>query len=289
MTASRASRARGRGGAAPARWALVTVAALDLRKRPNHRSELGSQLLAGELVRVERRSPDGLWWRVRGPDGYPGWARSWGLASLTPAGASAWRRRATARVRVPYTMISSRPEGGKPVSPAYLNARFVPLGRRGGWREVELPGGDRGWIEERNLSLGRTRRPMSLAARIHRLLGTPYLWGGRTAMGLDCSGFVQMVLMETGISPPRDAHDQWRVARPLGRGARRRAGDLVFFGPRRGRVGHVGILLDPNTYAHARGMVRLNSLDPDNPMYDSELAATVRGFGRLGTRTRPAP
>src|SRR5262245_52322950 len=133
MTGARASRSRSRDGAASSRWALVTVAALDLRKRPNHRSELGSQLLLGEIVRAERRSPDGLWWRVRGPDGYPGWARSWGLAALTPREASAWRRRATARVRVPYTMIASRQHGGRPVSPAYLHARLVPLGRLGGW------------------------------------------------------------------------------------------------------------------------------------------------------------
>src|SRR5262249_54573453 len=152
-----------------------------------------------------------------------------------------------------------------------------------------VPGGTRGWVESRHLSLGPPRRPMTLAARIHRLVGTPYLWGGRTAMGLDCSGFVQLVLMEDGISPPRDAHDQWRAARRVGKRARRRAGYLVFFGISRGRVGHLGILLDPSTYAHARGVVRLNSLDPDNPMFDSELAATVRGFGRLGQRARPVP
>jgi hypothetical protein len=270
------------------RWALVTVAALDLRKRPNHRAELGSQLLAGELVSVEQHAPGGLWWRVRGPDGYPGWARSWGLESLGDKDAAAWRRRASARVRVPYAMITTRPGGGRTVSPAYLHARLAPLSGRGRWQEVELPGGGRGWIERRHLSLGRPR-PAKLAARVHRLLGTPYLWGGRTAMGLDCSGFVQLVLMEAGLSPPRDAHDQWRAARALGSRACRRPGDLVFFGPRRGRVGHVGILLDPSTYAHARGVVRVNSLKPGNHLYDSELAATVRGFGRLERTSRQVP
>jgi SH3-like domain-containing protein len=277
-----------RKGRRALRWGLVTVAALDLRKRPDHRSELGSQLLAGELVSVERRSQDGLWWRVRGLDGYPGWARSWGLALVTERAAALWRRRASARVRVPYTRVLSGPGRGNVVSPAYLHARLAPLTRRGRWQQVELPGGSHGWVEARHLSLGRPR-PATLAARVERLLGTPYLWGGRTAMGLDCSGFVQMVLMKAGLSPPRDAHDQWRAARRVGRGARRRPGDLVFFGPRRGRVGHVGILLDPSTYAHARGVVRLNSLDPGNPLYDSELAETVRGFGRLSKRARLAP
>lgn len=258
---------------------MVTIAALDLRKRPEHSSELGSQLLAGELAQVERRSPDGLWWRVRGPDGYPGWARVWGLAPLGEREAARWRRHSTARVRVPYTVIRSGPGRGTIVSPAYLHSRFVPLETRGAWRAVLLPGGGRGWIERRHLAVGRARRP-TLRQRIQQLLGTPYLWGGRTAMGLDCSGFVQMVLMEDGGALPRDAHEQWLAARKLRRGSSRRAGDLVFFDKRGGRVGHVGILVDPDTFAHARGSVRLNSLVKGNRLYDKDLGDSIRGFGR---------
>ena len=261
------------------RWAVVTVAALDLRKRPNHRAELGSQLLAGELARIERRSPDGQWWRVRGPDGYPGCARAWGLRAWSEREAAGWRRRARARVRVPYTVVRSGPGRGAIVSPAYLHSRFEPLETHGAWRAVRLPAGGRGWIERRHLSLGRPRGE-SLRQRVRQLLGVPYLWGGRTAMGLDCSGFVQMVLMRGDVTLPRDAHDQWLSSRRLSRGVSPRAGDLVFFGPRRGRVGHVGILLDQDTYAHARGSVRVNSLKSDNRLYDNELSDTLRGFGR---------
>ena len=269
-------RAREKAGG---RWAVVTVAAVDVRKRPDHRAELGSQLLAGELARIERRSPDGQWWRVRGPDGYPGWARAWGLAAWSEREAAAWRRRAKARVRVPYTVVRSRPGRGAIMSPAYLHSRFEPLETRGAWRAVRLPGGGRGWIERRHLSLGRPRGG-SLRERVGQLLGVPYLWGGRTAMGLDCSGFVQMVLMRGDMTLPRDAHDQWLSSRKLARGVSPRAGDLVFFGRGRGRVGHVGILLDRDTYAHARGSVRVNRLDPGNRLYDKELSDTIRGFGR---------
>jgi gamma-D-glutamyl-L-lysine dipeptidyl-peptidase len=279
----KSSRQRRSGRAAGGRWAVVTVAALDLRKRPNHRSELGSQLLAGEVAQVERRSVDGLWWRVRGPDGYPGWARAWGLALSSEAEASRWRRRATARVRVPYTVVRGGPGRGAILSPAYLHSRFAPLETRGAWREVVLPAGGRGWIERRHLALGRAPRS-TLRQRVERLLGTPYLWGGRTAMGLDCSGFVQMITMEDGARLPRDAHDQWLATKRLSR-SRPRAGDLVFFGSRRGRVGHVGILLDRATYAHARGSVRLNSLIHGNQRYDKELGDTVRGYGRLPRRS----
>jgi gamma-D-glutamyl-L-lysine dipeptidyl-peptidase len=273
------ARGRRRATGATPRWTVVTTAALDLRRRPSHRAELGSQLLLGELALLERRSPDGLWWRVRGPDGYPGWARSWGLRLLDPRQAARWRRQAHAVLQVPYAVVRRGPGRGGIVTPAYLHSRLLPLEARGAWQAVELPGGERGWIERRHLrGWGPARR--RLGERIGQLLGTPYLWGGRTAMALDCSGFVQMVLMDELGPLPRDAHDQWLAARRLPRGARRRAGDLVFFARPGGRVGHVGVLLDTDTYAHARGTVHLSSLDPCNKIYDKELADTVRGFGR---------
>lgn len=260
------------------RWAVVTTAALDLRKRPSHRAELGSQLLAGEVARIRRRSRDGAWWRIEGDDGYPGWARSWGLRELAPAEAKAWRRRATARVRVPYTVMRKGPGRGPALGPVFLHSRFVPLRRSGRWRQVETPSG-RGWIESRHLSIGRARRA-SLRSLVQPLLGVPYLWGGRTAMGLDCSGFVQMVMIARGVAVPRDAHDQFLAARRIRKRSDLRPGDLVFFGTRRGRVGHVGILLDPTRFAHARGVVQIASLDPGNRLYDKTLGETVRGFGR---------
>jgi len=258
------------------RRAVVTIAALDVRKRPDHRSELGSQLLCGELVRVLARVDGDRWWRVAGQDGYRGWARSWGLAELPDAGA--WERSARARLVVPCAFVRTRPKGGEVLGPVYLHSRLAPLARQGTWRQVGLPDGRRGWLRERDLAIGRGRR-RPLADLVSDLMGIPYMWGGRTPMGFDCSGFVQQVMAGRNVDLPRDAHDQWRAV-PRIRAGRAGRGDLVFFGPRAGRVGHVGILLGRGVYAHARGVVRLNSLDPSNVLYDSELAESIRGFGR---------
>ena len=103
-------------------------------------------------------------------------------------------------------------------------------------------------------------------------------------MGLDCSGFVQMVMIARGVRVPRDAHDQFLAARRVRKRSELKSGDLVFFGPRRGRIGHVGILLDPTRFAHARGVVQIASLEPDNPLYDKALGDTIRGFGRPSSR-----
>ena len=86
-------------------WAVVSLAALDVRRRPEHRSELTSQLLLGEVVRILGARSGGQWWRVEGlADGYRGWVRSWGLVCVPAARARSWQSKATARVAVTDTM-----------------------------------------------------------------------------------------------------------------------------------------------------------------------------------------
>lgn len=99
-------------------------------------------------------------------------------------------------------------------------------------------------------------------------------------MGLDCSAFTQLVLAEQGMKLPRDSNQQFRATRALGDGEPARSGDLVFFGPVRGRLGHVGLMLGGGYYAHARGEVRINSVDPLNKLWDHELGGQMRGFRR---------
>jgi len=262
------------------RFGVVTLAALDARPRPDHRTELVSQLLLGETVRVLATDRAGHWLRVRNDgDGYVGWVRAWGIRSLGAADASRWRRRAKARIADAYAEVMSEPGRGHQLTPAFWNGRLVAGRSRGRHRQVELPDGRRGWI--RGTALAGAGRPPGIVARIRRLLGTPYLWGGRTPLGFDCSGFVQQVLWEQGVCLPRDAHEQCLATRRSMLDARSlRLGDLVYFGTSRRAVGHVGLALGRGYYAHCRGCVRINSVLADNSMYDIELSNQVVGFGR---------
>lgn len=260
------------------REGLVVSAALDLRRAPDHRSELRSQLLLGERVRVFRTARGDDWARVENRcDGYRGWVRTWGLKLLSAARARDWAGRARARLRLRHAEVRAAPGGGAVVTPVFWNSRLVPGPRRGRWRSVELPDGRRGWLAADAIGPAGARRALSRV--VGELLGTPYLWGGRTPLGFDCSGFVQQVLLVRGIRLPRDAHEQCLACRPLGR-ASLRGGDLVFFGRPRERVSHVGLLLDRHRYAHARGVVRISSLQPRNALYDSELGGMIATFGR---------
>lgn len=94
-----------------------------------------------------------------------------------------------------------------------------------------------------------------------QLLDTPYLWGGRTTFGIDCSGFTQVLLSMCGIDLPRDAYQQETAGEPIESLSRTQPGDLAFFAEEGKRISHVGILLSSEQIIHASGKVRIDQID----------------------------
>jgi len=260
--------------------AVVALAALDLRRRPDHRSEMRSQLLTGEVVDVLGVASGGSWLDVRNrADGYRGWVRAWGLVPASRRRAAGWVQRARARVSEPIVVLRATPAGATSVGPLFLNARVIPGRAAGTFREIELPDGRRGWVPRSALATSTSPRP-SMADRVKSLLGSPYLWGGRTPAGFDCSSYVQQVLAERGVALPRDAWEQRAACRELDHPGQLEEGDLVFFGVPRGRVSHVALALGGGYVTDCRGRVRIVALEPRNPLYDKKLMDQVRGCGR---------
>jgi cell wall-associated NlpC family hydrolase len=259
--------------------AVVSLAALDMRRRPDHRSELTSQLLLGEVVRLVEERPGGQWWRVEGlADGYCGWVRGWGLVRVPGRRARSWQAKARARVAAKVVEVRTGPGRGSLVSPLFLNSRLIAGSRRGSHRRVELPDGRRGWAPA--ASLARPGEHPALLERILSLLGTPYHWGGRTPLGFDCSGFTQQVFAEQGVQLPRDAANQLRASRRLSGPEEPHPGDLVFFAAPGRPPGHVGIGLGGGYFAHCRGAVMISSLDRGNKLCENDLADQVVGWSR---------
>src|SRR5262249_55234980 len=157
-------------------FALVRLSSLDVRRRPNHAAEMGSQLLMGETVRILRRDAADRWNQIENlSDGYRGWVRTWGLHAVTPAARRVWERRATGRPLRNWLEVREGPGRGALVSPLPWGGRVIPGRRRGRFRAVTLPDGARGWVEAAGLGVGRGSAP-SLMRRLSSLMGTPYLW-----------------------------------------------------------------------------------------------------------------
>ncbi len=92
-------------------------------------------------------------------------------------------------------------------------------------------------------------------------LNAPYLWGGRSPLGIDCSGLTQMVYRLQGIDLPRDAYEQAKVGTTLSFVEESEAGDLAFFDDHEGKINHVGLLLENHYIIHAHGKVRIDRID----------------------------
>jgi cell wall-associated NlpC family hydrolase len=223
---------------------IITSALAPLMGEPNPRAEQVSQLVTGETgAVVEDRLP---WLRVaRNLDGYQGWIHRGYLRQVRAAEADAWRRKAG---YLAETAELESLDGRRMQLP--LLARLAPEGD-----EWELASGVRGRVVAGSVHpadalarSARTSRPLDWA-RAH-FAGSPYLWGGITPWGVDCSGLVQTTFAARGTSLPRDSHDQAGQGAPVEAGSVR-PGDLLFFGERGGRITHVAFAGDDDTLVHS--------------------------------------
>lgn len=246
---------------------LIAAPVAPMFAAPDAASEQVSQALLGMAVRVVEER--GEWSRLRTPDGYEGWAASSGLTAA-PEGWTAPFREVDDLWANLRAASDSRQAA---VLHAPIGTQLPQCGEAAGWVQLLLPDGRRLWTEAhraRPKGVGpcRSRSRSAMIRTARRFLGVPYLWGGNSPWGLDCSGFVQLVYRLHGYSLRRDAHMQFADGTPAGAPI---GGDLVFFGPE-GQpecITHVGMMLDDRRYIHAKGSacVRIDVLDPASPTF----------------------
>lgn len=206
---------------------------VDLRREPRPDAAVDTQAIYGERVTVYDEE-EGWAWAQLARDNYVGW-----IAANT-----LWRELSapTHRVRVPRTFIYPGPNIKlPPLNALPLGAEVAIAEERGGFGVTP----ELGFIYRKHLAPCEAKAP-DFVAVAETLQGAPYLWGGKSWMGVDCSGLVQISLLMAGVKAPRDTDMQEAaLGAPLDAGVPLLRGDIVFW------KGHVGVMRDPVTLLHA--------------------------------------
>jgi cell wall-associated NlpC family hydrolase len=233
---------------APRELREVIDAQAPVRRSPSPDAPLDTQALKGERVAVEETTPEGWCRAMLEADGYTGWLPANALAAPGPA--------VTHKVAVPRTLVFPGPSIKlPPIEGLSLGCRLAIV-------RMEEPFAvthSGGYVAARHLAPLDAFAP-DMVAVAEAFLHVPYLWGGKTSLGLDCSGLVQIALAACGVPCPRDSRMQEQALGVPLSPARNlpalRHGDLLFW------KGHVAIARDPDTLIHANAFHMAVAIEP---------------------------
>lgn len=258
-------------------FGLISVSTAQLRGEAKHSSELVSQGLLGQPLRILKEQDD--WYYVQLVDGYLGWMESLSFIPVSRTTLDDWT--SSERVFVLNKNIDVLNEDGNIIT-ELVAANIVSLTEDSSddLTKIKLPNGQSGIVnnlEYLKVSEWRTM-DVDLEAMLdlaNEYMGIPYVWGGATTKGFDCSGFTKTVFLLNGIHLPRDASQQVRCGELINTSENfndLEKGDLLFFGKKvqadqREKITHVAIYLGNLDFIHASGEVRIQSLDPSSSRF----------------------
>ncbi|HUX97667.1 MAG TPA: SH3 domain-containing C40 family peptidase [Bacteroidales bacterium] len=278
-------------------YGVVIMSVINLRQKPAHSEELVSQSIMGTPVRILKNT--GYWMLIQTPDNYIAWTEAGSVQLMTESEFKEWKESEKVifidNSGWIYENIKEEGVVGDVVAGCILKSD----GRKGSFEKVILADGREGYLKSKAVreykkwinELKPSGRELYRVAS--SLMGLPYLWGGRSAKGVDCSGFVQTVYFMNGIILSRDASLQALHGNEvdISNGWNNlETGDLLFFGSVRNskpRVTHVAIYKGDSEFINSAGMVKVNSLDSTRINFSSyrknTLLSARRIIGSVGT------
>ena len=268
------------------RLGVITRNLVAMRAKSDEKSEQTTQGLIGQPIWVQGGQGD--WLFVQTWDSYRAWVQADHVKLLDGEVAYA-STGPVAVIRELFADIFAEPhDRSEVITKATISAELELVRAANGWTEIRLPGGRHGFVRKQDArlvdkDLAQTiwlPEPRKLTETAMRFVGVPYLWGGTSPFGLDCSGFVQLVYHIQGVTLLRDAHMQASDPRamPLDR-TDLAAGDLVFFAgkkPEDKRITHVGMMQDREQFIHSCGDFGVIITPLDDPHYQSIYQRAVR-------------
>lgn len=260
--------------------ALVTISVVNIRSQPKHSAELATQALMGTPLNVLKE--DDGWFLVQTPDQYLAWVDRAGIQLMTEDELESWYRAPKLVFTDLVGYVWKTAEGKEMVSDLVAGDLLTIENESSSHYFISLPDKRKGWVSKSQSQLWenwiatRNTNPETLINTAKLMMGTPYLWGGTSIKGMDCSGFTKTIFYLNGQIIPRDASQQINEGELIDvdkNWEKLQVGDLLFFGEKateekKERVVHVGMWIGNGEFIHSRGLVRISSFDPENPNYD---------------------
>ncbi len=236
-------------------YAVCVVATAPVRKYASDEAEMVTQLLFGETVEVVLKKHNSWMKIICRHDGYNGWIDSKQVVRITEKECSEYEK------DIIYSMdIAGMVSSGKEAFPVLLGSR-LPL-----YDGMHLYIHDEKYLYNGGVIAPQKGKEIDeefFLRLVQKFMHAPYLWGGRSIFGMDCSGFTQIVFALLGCSLPRDASQQVEVGEVIDFINTSKVGDLAFFENEQHKIIHVGILLGDGKIIHASGQVRIDSIDQE--------------------------
>jgi hypothetical protein len=275
-------------------FGIVTVSVGNVRAKPGEKEELTSQALLGTVIKLLKKK-EGYYY-VQLPDRYLGWMDHLSFSAEDRAGAKAWQSSPKVIVLEYFAIVREQPAAASaPVCDAVLGCVLRSAGIRDGWTRVQLADGRSGFLPDsavQDFEIWKSRcKPTAedIEATAMKLMGIPYLWGGASVKGMDCSGFTKTVYSLNGVELLRDADEQATMGIGIDAGnnfEHLHKGDLIFFTRHAGEkeprhITHVAIYLGDRKFIHSSGRVRIGSFDRGSPHFEPSLLARYACARRL--------
>lgn len=268
-------------------WGIVTQSVCNIRGERSQAAEMINQALMGTPVKILKR--DGSWYLVQTPDMYIGWAEDDAVSLRTIQEMDEWRHSKRMIYTSKWGDVANMSKDGI-VSDIVFGSVVQVTGESLFGIDVVLPDGRKGSLKKTDVEdFGKwaaktDHNADELVSFGRTFLGYPYLWGGISHKGVDCSGFARACYFSIGTILTRDASSQFLYGTEVDIISSTDAlqpGDLLFFGSAKDHITHVGMYIGNTEVIHSSGMVRINSLDPTRENYSEYLRSRLQGARRF--------